>query len=93
MFEIGNILTLADDNEYSVVDKFNDNGIIYVFLVDINNNSNIIYGKLENDEIVELSDADELEKIIKLVYEHTCLFFPRRNFISLFFLWNWRHQI
>ena len=42
MFEIGNILTLADDNEYSVVDKFNDNGIIYVFLVDINNNSNII---------------------------------------------------
>lgn len=70
MFEIGNILTLADDNEYSVVDKFNDNGIIYVFLVDINNNSNIIYGKLENDEIVELSDADELEKIIKLVYEH-----------------------
>ena len=49
MFEIGNILTLADDNEYS----------------------NIIYGKLENDEIVELSDADKLEKIIKLVYEHT----------------------
>ena len=30
MFEIGNILTLADDNEYSVVDKFNDNGIIYL---------------------------------------------------------------
>ena len=53
------------------MNKFNDNGIIYVFLVDINNNSNIIYGKLENDEIVELSDADELEKIIKLVYEHT----------------------
>ena len=71
MFEIGNILTLADDNEYSAVDKFNDNGIIYVFIDNIKNNSNIIYGKLENDEIVELSDADELEKIIKLVYEHT----------------------
>ena len=71
MFEIGNILTLADDNEYSVVDQFNDNGINYVYLVDINNNSNIIYGKFENDEIVELSDAEELEKVIKLVYEHT----------------------
>ena len=71
MFEIGNILTLADDNEYSVVDQFNDSGINYVYLVDINNTANIIYGKLENDEIVELSDADELEKIIKLVYEHT----------------------
>ncbi len=71
MFEIGNILTLADDNEYSVVDQFNDSGINYVYLVDINNNANIIYGKLENDEIVEISDAEELEKVIKLVYEHT----------------------
>ncbi len=71
MFEIGNILTLADDNEYSVVDQFNDSGINYVYLVDINNTANIIYGKLENDEIVEISDAEELEKVIKLVYEHT----------------------
>ncbi len=71
MFEIGNILTLADDNEYSVVDQFNDSGINYVYLVDINNNANIIYGKLENDEIVEISEAEELEKVIKLVYEHT----------------------
>lgn len=71
MFEIGSILTLADDNEYTVVDLFNDNGIDYVYLVDINNNSNIIYGKLENDEIVELSDSEEVEKIIQLVYEHT----------------------
>lgn len=67
MFEKGNILTLADDNEYSVVDQFNDNGNVYVYLVDINNNANIIYGKLENDEIVELDDPDELERIIKIV--------------------------
>ncbi len=67
MFEKGNILVLADDNEYSVVDQFNDNGNIYVYLVDINNNANIMYGKLENDEIVELDDPDELERIIKIV--------------------------
>ncbi len=67
MFEKGNILTLADDNEYSVVDQFNDNGNVYVYLVDINNNANIIYGKLENDEIVELEDPDELERVIKIV--------------------------
>lgn len=70
MFEKGNILTLADDNEYSVVDKFSDNGNVYVYLVDINNNANIIYGKLENDEIVELEDPDELERIIKIVNSH-----------------------
>lgn len=71
MFETGNILTLSDDNEYSVVDQFNDNEINYIYLVDINNNKNIIYGKLENDEIVEISDVEELEKVIKLIYEHT----------------------
>lgn len=70
MFKKGNILTLVDDNEYSVVDQFNDNGNIYVYLVDINNNANIIYGKLENDEIVELDDPDELERIIKIVNTH-----------------------
>lgn len=67
MVEKGKILTLADDNEYSVVDQFTDNGIIYVYLVDINNNANIIYGKLENDAIVELEDPDELERMIKIV--------------------------
>lgn len=67
MFEKGNILTLADNNEYAVVDRYNDNMNIYVYLVDINNNANIIYGKLVNDEIVELSDVDELEKVIKQV--------------------------
>lgn len=71
MFEKGNILTLADNNEYSVVDQFIDNGNNYVYLVDINNPLNIIYGKLENDEIIELSDSEELERIIKIVYNNT----------------------
>ena len=70
MFEKGNILTLADNNEYSVVDTYNDNGTAYVYLVDINNTSNIIYGKLENNEIVEITDSDELEKVIQQVYDN-----------------------
>ena len=70
MIEKGNILTLADNKEYSVVDKFNDGGIIYLYLVDINNNGNVLYGKLENDEIVELNDIDELEKVIKIVNDN-----------------------
>lgn len=67
MFDKGNILDLADNNEYCVVDTFNYNDTTYVYLVDINNNSNIIYGKLDNDEIVVLSDPDELERVIKIV--------------------------
>ncbi len=70
MLEKGNILTLADDNEYVVVDVFNDNGTIYVYLVDINNNANMIYGKLDNNKVVELTDADELERMIKIIDSH-----------------------
>ena len=71
MIELGSIITLSDDNEYTVVDKYNDNNIDYIYLVDINNNSNIIYGKIENNEVVEVNDPDELEKMIKQVYVDT----------------------
>lgn len=67
MFERGNVLTLSDNNEYSVVDQFNYNGKNYIYLIDINNNKNIIFGKLENDEIIELSDPDEIEEVIQII--------------------------
>lgn len=70
MFQKGNILDLEDNNEYCVVDTFNYNDTTYVYLVDINNNSNIIYGKLDNDEIVELSDPNELERVIKIINDN-----------------------
>ena len=57
MLEKGNILTLSDNHEYSIVDLFQENGITYIYLVDINDHSNIFYGKLENDEVVIIHDA------------------------------------
>lgn len=68
MFNMGDIITLADNNKYTVVDKFDDSDNTYVYLVDINNVSNIIYGKVEDDEIVTLTDPDELEKVVLRVY-------------------------
>lgn len=70
MFEKNNILTLADNNEYLVLDKFNYNNFTYVYLVDINDNTNIIYGKLNGEDIIELSDPEELEIIIRKVNEN-----------------------
>lgn len=67
MFEKESILTLADNNKYTVVDQFNYNGKNYIYLIDINNNKNIIFGKLENDEIIELSDPDEIEEVIQMI--------------------------
>lgn len=71
MFEIGNIVILADNNEYCVVDCFIDNTINYVYLVDVNDNTNFIYGKVENDEIVEIDNQEELERVIKIIYNTT----------------------
>ena len=70
MFRKGEIIKTSDSNEYGVVDKFDYNNITYVYLVDINNHSNILIGKLENDEIVELTNPNELEKIINKIYEN-----------------------
>lgn len=69
MFDKNDTLTLADNNEYAIVDQFNDNGINYIYLVDINNNENIILGKLENDEIVEITDISESERVLKKINE------------------------
>ena len=70
MFERGNILTLSDDKDYTVIDKYNDGDVTYVYLVDTNDVGNIIYAKLENDEIVTLDDPVELEKVIHQVHSH-----------------------
>ena len=70
MFPKKSILTLDDDNEYAIINQFINGGITYIYLVDINNNSNVIYGKVINDEIVQITDPIELEKIIKLVYSN-----------------------
>lgn len=69
MFDKGNTLTLEDNNEYAVVDKYVNNDTTYVYLVDINNTENIIFAKLDNDEIVTLTDPDEIEEFIKKVNE------------------------
>ena len=64
MLERGNILELSDDNEYTVVDVLHNDGVIYVYLVDNGNNKNVFFGQLINDEIQEIVDPKQLEKLI-----------------------------
>ena len=70
MLERGNILELSDDNEYTVVDVLNIDGTTYIYLVDNNNNENIFFGKLINDQIQEVVEPKQLEKLIKEFNEH-----------------------
>lgn len=70
MIKKGDILTLSDNNEYTVVDILNANNNTYVYLVDINNVVNFIYGKVENDEITEIEDSNELEFVVNAINDN-----------------------
>ena len=50
--EITDILTLSDNNEYMITSKVNYDYKIYLCLVDINNNKNVKFCYLDNDEVV-----------------------------------------
>lgn len=68
--EKGKLITLADNHEYCIVDKFINEDNCYVFLIDINNNANILFGKVVRDRIIELSDPNELDLVIKTFYNN-----------------------
>ena len=70
MFEKGDFLTLSDDREYLVADLYTEGVKIYVYLIDVNDKQNVIFARLENDEINEIVDEKELEIVIRAVYNH-----------------------
>lgn len=64
MIEVGKILQ-ADGNEYTLVDKFIKDNNTYLYLSNINEIGDFIFGKLEGEDIVLLNDPDELEMALK----------------------------
>lgn len=69
MLEKGKLLTLSDDNKYAVVDYFEMDSFQIIYLIDIDNPANILYGTVENDEIHEINNPELLEKIVKTISE------------------------
>lgn len=64
MIEVGKILQ-ADGNEYTLVDKIIKDNNTYLYLSNINEIGDFIFGKLEGEDIVLLNDPDELEMALK----------------------------
>ena len=59
------LITLDDDNEYIVVSKIVHKEKDYIYIVDINNNQNMKFMKINNDGyLIELNYKDD-EKLIK----------------------------
>lgn len=64
---IKDILTLSDGNKYVIASKVEYNYKIYLYLVDINHNSNIKFCYLENDEVVIVKDSKLINKLSPLL--------------------------
>lgn len=67
--DVKDILTLSDKKEYVVVSKALYDGKEYLYLIDINNDSNFKFCYIDNDEVVESNNKELNTKLIPLFYE------------------------
>ena len=68
---IKDVLTLSDKNKYIVVSKASYENREYLYLMDINNNTNIKFCYLDNDELVESEDKIINTKLLPLLIKST----------------------
>ncbi len=70
--EYQDVITLSDKNRYVVASKVNYNDSTYVYLVDIDNNTNLKFAELEeNNSLSELDsvrDEELINQLIPLLY-------------------------
>lgn len=59
LLEKGDMLTLSDNRNYIVVSIVEYNGKKYCYLIDVNDNKNINFSEIvNNDELEEITDED-----------------------------------
>ena len=63
------IYTLDDNLDYLVLSSFTMDGIEYVYLVEVDKQSNIICGKIINGELIVITDPTELNRFMLKVSE------------------------
>lgn len=72
--EYQDIITLSDKNKYVVASKISYNNSKYVYLVDINDNTNIKFAEIEENnllsELDNVIDEELLNQLIPLFYNN-----------------------
>lgn len=67
---INDLITLSDKNEYVVVSVANFHNNKYYYIADINNESNLKFCYLENDELVEIKDSNLIMELLPFFKEN-----------------------
>jgi len=66
---IKDLVTLSDDNEYQVISKTNYEGLVYYYLVDMNDISNIKFLYENGDKLTEVDDPDLINRLLPRLLE------------------------
>ena len=66
LFEIGTVLELNNQKNYTVISHIKTNGKQYLYLIDISDNSNMMFCELQDDELLTVTDSKLLEQLVLL---------------------------
>lgn len=66
MLRQGEILTLSDNKKYTVVSTTEIDNKFYVYLIDRDDYTNIMFCKYENNELEEVVNQELIEKLMIL---------------------------
>lgn len=61
---IKDLVTLSDDNQYQVISKTNYEGLVYYYLVDMNDITNIKFLYENGDKLTEVGDPDVINRLL-----------------------------
>lgn len=70
MLEFGDIITLENEKKYLVAGTCNYNGKNYVYLVNTEEQTNVVLGIVENDDLQEVTDEEEFKQVMPLILDN-----------------------
>lgn len=70
MLEFGDIITLENEKKYLVAGTCSYNDKNYVYLVNTEEQTNVVLGIVENDDLQEVTDEEEFKQVMPLILDN-----------------------
>lgn len=70
MLEFGDIITLENGKKYLVTGTCKYNEKNYVYLVNTKEQTNVVLGIVENDDLQEVTDEEEFKQVMPLILDN-----------------------
>ncbi len=70
MLEFGDIITLENEKKYLVAGTCSYDDKNYVYLVNTEEQTNVVLGIVENDDLQEVTDEEEFKQVMPLILDN-----------------------